>query len=285
MNFDLSSLLADDDAVRLPAVAAAREAPEHARSALATRLAFITREAARGLGAATQTARIGAVLEPRLMRGVFALSLLRVESAKACLVGIADEESAPVKNVLARALTGTETNDGRALLVYLLSDDEVRAEAIRAISVRPWPGIVRSLIEVAEGDDDAARLAAATVASCGATFPEETYAAADFLLELLDDDGAFEAAVDAILRHGRGFPGIAERAKRLAKEPGLRKPAGLCLLAFCTDIESSALLELALSGEKADADVAQTFLGGLLHDRDAAIRDAAQRAWKALDLR
>lgn len=282
---DLTSLLADDDAVRMSAVAAARAAPEHARSALATRLAFITREAARGLGQAQPNKRLGPVLGPRVARGVYALSVLRVEAAKACLFGIADEESAPVKAVLARALHGTESPEGRALLVYLLADDEVRGEAIRAIAAQPWPGVVRPLIEVAEGDDEAARLAAAPIARCGSAGGAEMFAAADFLLELLDDDGAFEAAVDALLHHGRGFPGIADRARRLAKEPGLRKPAGLCLVAFYTDIESSALLELALSGEKADPDVATAFLGALLHDQDEAIRDAAQRAWKALDLR
>ena len=40
------------------------------------------------------------------------------------------------------------------MLIYLLSDDDARTEAIRAIDAAPWPSVLPALIEVSEADED-----------------------------------------------------------------------------------------------------------------------------------
>jgi hypothetical protein len=274
----LEAILSDDAGQRDEALAAAARAPEHERSAFAGKLASHAR-------AAAETLEADGAREGELGRICIALSVLRVESAKSALLRLADEGSRVVKAALARALRETKTAEGRAVLVHLLSDDEARGDAILAIGAAPWPAVLPALIEVAESDDHAARLAAKPIARCGATAgPREANAAADFLLELLDDDVVMPTAVDALLRFGTGFPGIAARAKRLTKEPGSRKAAGLCLLAAYGDEGNASFLELALSGTKTDPDTSRVFLRPLLGDADGRIRSAAERTWKALDL-
>jgi hypothetical protein len=78
---------------------------------------------------------------------------------------------------------------------------------------------------------------------------------------------------------------VVERARLLAKEPGKRKAAGLCLMAACGTEGNSELLELAMSGAKADEAASRKFLDPLMKDSNEVIRHAAERAWRALDLR
>lgn len=281
----LEAILGDGDR-RESELAACSAAPEHVRAATATKLAAIAKEAAAAIAAAEERGASTAAQITRFSRAASALSVLRVEHAKRALLAIADEGSFGVRRALARALRGTTTSEGRAVLVHLLADDDVRVEAILAIEAAPWPEVLPSLIEIAEADEHAARFAAAAIARCGATAgPKETYAAADFLVEQLDDDTTLAATVAALMRWGTTFPGVADKARRLAKEPGKRKVAGLCLLAACTDEGSARLVELALSGAKTDAEVAWRFLRPLLEDEDERVRSAAERARKALDLR
>src|SRR5690606_19732747 len=101
--------------------------------ATATKLAAIAKEAATAIAAAEERGASTAAEITRLSRAVHALSLLRVEHAKRALLGIADESSFGVRRALARALRGTTTPEGRAVLVHLLADDDVRVEAILAI--------------------------------------------------------------------------------------------------------------------------------------------------------
>jgi hypothetical protein len=281
----LEALLGDGDQ-REAELAACIAAPEHVRAATATKLAAIAREAAAAIAAAEEQGASTAAEINRFSRAIHALALLRVEHAKRALLGIADDCSFGVRRALARALRGTTTPEGRAVLVRLLADDDMRVEAILAIGAAPWPEVLPSLIEIAEADENAARFAAAAIAKCGATAgPKETYAAADYLVEQLDDDSTLAATVAALMRWGTAFPGVADKARQLAKESGKRKVAGLCLLAACSDEESSRLVELALTGAKADAEVAWRFLLPLLEDEDERVRSAAERARKALDLR
>lgn len=272
----LEAILSDDVQARDEALSASASAPEHERSALAAKLALVARETT-GLGEESPKPRFG-----RACRG---LSVLRVEVARTALLRIADEGTKAAKAALAHALRETRTPEGRAALVHLLSDDEARGDAILAIGAAPWPEVLPALIEVAEEDDHAARLAAAPIARCGSSGgPEEINAAADFLVELLDDDVAFDPAVDALLRLGAGFPGVVPRATRLTKEPGKRKVAGLCLVAAFGDEGNARFLELALSGTRTDEDAARAFLEPLVKDPNERIRRAAERTWRALDL-
>ncbi|HVJ88438.1 MAG TPA: hypothetical protein VM580_01465 [Labilithrix sp.] len=281
----LNAILSDDARVRAAALAAAVSAPERERWGLATKLAVIAKESATALAEADVSSKEAAMQAAQLARSSIALANLRVDVGKSALMRIADEGTPVVKAALARALRETTSPEGRAVLVYFLSDDEARGDAILAIGDAPWPEVLPALIEVAEGDEYSARLAARAIAKCGATAgPKEAAAAADFLLEQLEYDGLFTLALDSLLRFGAGFPGVAARGKRLAKEPGKRKVAGLCLVAAFGDEGNAAFLELAL-GTRTDEDAARAFLGPLLRDSDDRIRAAAERTWKALDLR
>jgi len=282
----LEAILGDGDRQRETELAACTSAPEHVRAATANKLAAIAREAAAAIAVAEECGASTSAETVRLSRAVHALSLLRVEHAKRHLLSLADDTSFGVRRAIARALRGTTTPEGRAVLVHLLADDDVRGEALLSIGEAPWPEVLPSLIEVAEADERAARFADAAIAKCGATAgPKEAYAAADFLVEQLDDDSTLAAAVHALMVWGSSFVGVADKARRLAKEAGKRKVAGLCLLAACTDEGSSSLVELALSGGAVEANVAWSFLRPLLEDADERIRTAAERVRKALDLR
>jgi hypothetical protein len=281
----LEAILGNDEEARTKACAACASAPEHERSAFANKLAVVARQTAAAIASAEAAAQDTKARSTELGRACIALSLLRVEAAKSCLLRIADEGSAAVKRTLSLALRETTTTEGRSVLVYLLSDDDARDDAILAIGEKPWPAVLPLLIEVAEADEHSARLAARGIARCGATAgPDETNAAADFLLEQLDDEALQAVAVDALLRFGSTFPGVADKAKRLAKEPGSRKAVGLCLVAG-VDEGNAGLLELALSGAKADPEACRKFLAPLLADADERVRSAAERTLKALDLR
>lgn len=281
----LEAILGADERARLEACAACATAPEHERSAFANKLAAITRETATAIATAETSGQNTSALRAELGRACVALSLLRVEVAKSCLFRIADEGSIAIKRTLTAALGGTTTTEGRAVLVHLLSDDDARPDAILAIGHEPWPAALPMLIEVAEADADAARLAAKGIAKCGATAgPDETNAAADFLLEQLDDESLQAEVVGALLRFGSTFPGVATKAKRLIKERGSRKAVGLCLIAGI-DEGNAGLLELALSGGKTDEEACRKFLATLLSSSDERIRTAAERTMKALDLR
>ena len=289
----LEAILSDDPLARDEALGACSAAPEHERSSFAAKLAVVAREAAATFAAAVEAGEGTSAHEARFGRACIALARLRVEVARSALLRIADEGTTPIKAALAHALRETRTAEGRAVLVHLLSDDDVRADAILAIGCAPWPEVLPALIEVAEADDHAARLAAAPIARCGASGgPDELNAAADFLLELLDEDAAFDPAIDALLRLGAAIPAPATaalvptvaRAKRLTKEPGKRKAAGLCLLAAFGDEGNASFLELALSGTKTDEEAVRAFLEPLLVETDECIRTAAERTWRALDL-
>ena len=67
---------------------------------------------------------------------------------------------------------------------------------------------------------------------------------------------------------------LRKQAKRLAKEPGGRKAIGLCLLAG-VDEGNAALLELALSGSKADEAACRKVLAPFLADADELSRAIA----------
>ncbi len=197
---------------------------------------------------------------------------------------IADEGSYAVKAALARALRDTTTSEGRRVLVYLLSDDDAQPDALVAIGASPWPEVLPALIEIAEADDRATRLAARAIAHCGATSgPDEANAAADFLLDQLDDDAVLHATADALLRFGAGLPGVLEKGKTLAEaNGGARQAIGLCLVAACEDEALASLADaVANSGITPEA---RAYLEPLLNDRTERVRAAAERTWKALHL-
>ncbi|MBN9161382.1 MAG: hypothetical protein J0I07_10490, partial [Myxococcales bacterium] len=176
----LEAILGDNAAERSDALAASSSAPEHERSALASKVAAVARDTATALAEAGEAGQATSEYETSFKRACTALATLRVEIAKNTLLRIADEGTKAVKGALARALAETKTTEGRAVLVHLLSDDDARGEAIVAIGEAPWPEVLPALIEVAETDDLAARLAARPIAKCGAAAgPKETNAAAD----------------------------------------------------------------------------------------------------------
>lgn len=286
----LDALFDNDRSVRAAALTQMTAEREHQRWAIGSRVAFIAKEAADALARAEEVGGPTTALATKLTRACVALSVLRVDVAKACLFRIADEGTPSVKSVLAHALRDTKTTEGRAVLLHLLSDDDARSDAIvaigGAIGAAPWAEVLPVLIEVAEADDHAARLAMKAIGKLGATGGErERNAAADFLVESLDDDAIRSAATFALLRYGAAFPPIVmERAKRLAKEPGERKAVGLILLAaHAGDEGNAAFLELALAA-KTDEAAARAFLRPLREDPDARIQEAADRTWKVLSL-
>lgn len=282
----MDALLSNDAAAREAALAAAAAAPERERFALATKLTAVVRDAAVALEGAASVgdgSELAPAFEAHLARACVALAVLRVESAKNALLRVADEGTKPVKDALARALRTSRTAEARAVLVHLLSDDEARSEAILAIGEAPWAEVLPALIEVAEDDDQTARLAALPIARCGATAGSDAaYAAADFLLEQLDDEVVLGAAAVALLRFGAPFAGVAAKGRALAKEPGRKKACGVCLVAAFGDEGNAGLLELALSGPRTDEAAARTFLRPLLADPDERVRAAAERAARAL---
>jgi hypothetical protein len=276
----LDGILADETSLRAEVLRACALATEQQRSMLASALGAIAKDAAEAA-----LLEQGSANAKRFQRAVIGLSMLRVEIAKNALLRVADEGTLSVKAALSDALRETATPEGRAVLVHLLADDDARLNAIVAIGAAPWPEALPILIEVAEGDDDAARVAALAIAKCGATAgPLERNAAADFLLEQLDDDAVVVAAASALLHHGRDFPGLLERAKRITKEGGARKVLGLCLAAASGLDENATLLELALSSAPTDQAAARALLKPLLKDSDDHVRRAAERTWRALDL-
>jgi hypothetical protein len=140
------------------------------------------------------------------------------------------------------------------------------------------------LIELAEADDRSARLAIGAIARCAGSGLDESCAAADFLFELLDDDVLFDDAFDAVLHHGQSLPGLVDKARRLAKQGGVRKVGGLCLYAAYGTEGTADLLELALGGPKPDPAGARALLGPLRTNTSETIRSAAERTWRVLAL-
>jgi hypothetical protein len=280
----IEALLDDDAEVRERALAACATAPAHERSALAASLVAHAKAQAAAFVAAEE-ATVGAE-GARLRRLCLALSRMRVESAKKCLLRLADEGTPALKSLLADALRESGTTEGRAVLVHLLSDDDARTAAIVAIAAAPWPEVLQVLLELAETDDRTARLAVHAIARCGASSGvDESCAAADFLFELLDDEELLPDAFDAVLRFGHAFPGLLDKARRLAKESGRKKIAGICLFAAWGTDGTADLLELALGGPRADPEIARAFLEPLRGDATEIVRSAVERTWRVLDLR
>lgn len=270
---------ADPDA-RARAVASAPSLPSHLRSALATRLGAIAREAAASL-AEPGSAAEGEVASS-FARACLGLSVLRVEAAKNALLRLADEGTPLVKTSLAHAIGGGTSFEARAVLVHLLSDDDAIAAALVAIGRAPWPEILPALIEIAESDDRAARLAATAIAKSGVFGSAEAHAAADFLYEQLDDDDVLESAGLALLRFGRALPGLGRVALAACKGRGARKVFGLCLTAAASGADDGALGELARGGAIVDDAAARSLLDRLLADADPEVRSAAKRVASAI---
>ncbi len=133
---------------------------------------------------------------------------------------------------LAESLRGSTHQAARDTLLALLGDPDARDLAIVLAAEAPWPALLEPLTDIAEAEDSCARLAAFTIARCGALGgPAERAAAADCLYELLDDDATLVAAAVALIRLGHGFLGLREEARRLRSEAGLRCVVGMSLLA------------------------------------------------------
>lgn len=289
----IDAFFSDDLDARRAALESCARLPDHERFSLAAEVAGIAKRTADRLAYADETGGDTTASSIELGRAAVALSILRGEVAKSCLQRLADERSYAVKAALARSLRETRTAEGRNILVYLLSDDDAQADAILAIGAAPWPEILPALIEIAEADDRAARLAARAIARCGATAgPNEANAAASFLLEQLDDESVLFAAADALVRYGSRFTGVAEKARQMAEKgpraseaaasreasreaASNRRVAGLCILAAAGEpLDVMKPREIEAS--------AQAFLQSLRDDPDPTVRGAAARAGIAL---
>jgi hypothetical protein len=190
----VTDLFHSDEGLRTRALATLEGVPEHARASLAAKLIPYARDAATRVADATIPDP-----SPMLSRIVVALAHLRVESAKQCMLRLAQDECLPVKRVLARSLAGLRVPEVRPTLMALLSDDVARFFAIEAIRSAPFPEALRDLIELAEADDAIARVGVSVIAACArAGGPAERAAAADFLSELLDDEALAGPAKDAL---------------------------------------------------------------------------------------
>lgn len=269
---------------RRAALEACAQLADHERFTLAGEVAGIAKRAADRLAHADEAGENTISHATELGRAAVALSMLRGEVARSCLQRIADERSYAVKAALARSLRDIRTAEARSILVYLLSDDDAQADALVAIGAAPWPEILPSLIEIAEADDRSARLAARSIARCGATAgPNEANAAASFLFEQLDDESVLFAAADAIVRHGSRFTGVAEKGRALAADApsgpttSNRRVAGLCIMA-------SAGIPLDMMKPREIEDSARAFLQSLRDDPDPNVRGVAARTSLALGL-
>lgn len=288
----VNDLFHEDDGLRQAALAMLDAVPDHTRGALAAKLAPLARNAAVKLAEREGDPEAFA----RFSRTVVALAHLRVDGAKNCLVRLAEDESRPVKNAIARALAGNRTNAARIVILQLLSDDAARFEAIEAVRAAPWPEVLPALIELAEVDDAIARVAASVIALCGVSGgPDEANAAADFLMELLDDDALFLAALDPLVRHAPRLNGLAAKGAELARCTGARRAGGLALLA-ATGIDREASFE-QLFAMLARGDLLS--MNPLLHAMDASVllsgfararasasaevRASADRTWQLLE--
>jgi hypothetical protein len=141
-------------------------------------------------------------------------------------------QSAREKRAFAEQLRGVSTPEAREALLSLLGDPDARTTAVAVAADAPWPALLEPLTELAETDEPCARLAAFTIARCGAVCgPDERAAAADCLYELLDDDGTLIAAAVALIRSGQGFPSLIHEARRLGDDSGFRRIVGMSLLA------------------------------------------------------
>ena len=275
------AILGDDVARRRAALEGFANLADHERFTLSSEVAAIAKKTAEDLAEADESGRSTTALATELGRAAVALAMLRGEVAKNCLVRMAEERSYAVKAALARSLRETQTEEGRAVLVYLLSDDDAQADALVAIGAAPWPEILPALIEIAEADDRTARLAARPIARCGATAgPNEMNAAASFLLEQLDDESVVFAAADAIVRYGIGFTGVLEKGRRLAATTGNGRVAGLAIVAA-----TGASLDEFKTAKRTDIEErALGFLRSLRDDPDPRLRDAATLTYVALAL-
>ena len=93
------------------------------------------------------------------------------------------------------------------------------------------------------------------------------------------------AAADALIRYGRAFNGVSDKAKLLVTGDGRRRIAGISRMAAATKAsDDDALIALAGKRREADEKTAAAFLRPLRDDPNAAVRDAAERAWRALRL-
>jgi hypothetical protein len=285
MTAELDALLGDDDGAREQALGLLRAAPEHVRTAVAGRLAKILRYEANFIAIAEDHGETSALRRRDLERLLRALAIVDVAAARVPLVRLADEGTPSLKSTLARALRGVDSAEAHAVLAYLLSDEDARADALAAITEAPWPEVLPDLIEIAEVDDASLCLAIEAIARCGATSgPRERNAAADFLVEQLDDEELLATVVPALLRHGPDFPGVAARAERLVGDVGRRKVAGLVLLAGAGRTEDH-LRELATRKGPVELEASQLFLTPLLHDPSPSVREAAHRAALVTGLR
>jgi hypothetical protein len=278
----IDTLLDNDVVKRHAALEGCIRLADHERFTLSADMAAFARKTADTLAAADENGAPTTDLSKMLGRATLALSMLRGEVARNCLLRIADERSYAVKSALARALRETKTAEGRSVLVYLLSDDDAQADALVAIGASPWPEILPALIEIAESDDRAARLAARAIARCGANAgPNEAAAAASFLLEQLDDESVVFAAADAIVRFGARLPGVAKKARQLAAQDGNRRIAGLSIIAATGEPD---LASIAGRAREITDQNAHVFLRSLREDRNPAVQEAGVRTARALGL-
>jgi len=288
----VNDLFHTDDRIRARALATLADVPEHTRAALAAKLVPFAREAARNVaeGQPPSLPRVP-LADPSaaLSRIVVALAHLRVESAKSCLLRLAEDKSAGVKRVLTQSLGGLGILEIRGVLIALLSDDDARPAAIEAIRKAPFPEALPALIELAEADDALAREAIPVIAACArAGGAAETNAAADFLVELLEDDGLAVTAAETLLRHGASWTGVAARAKALLR--GERRALGHALLAATGEEASFGELFAACAREEVprvllhafDASLLLTAFARARASDDPALRANAEAAWSKL---
>lgn len=277
---DLDALIGEDETKRAAALHSVGQAPDYVRAGIATKLGPAARAAAAALAAEGTPASAS-----NLERLLGALAVLRVASAKHCLLRIADEGGREVKATLARALHGNTTAEGRAVLVHLLSDGESRDDALAAIAKRPWTEVLPALIELAEADGKAAELAIGPIAECGSRGTwREASAAVDFLFEQLDDDAMAVAATVALVGDElrRAFPELVAVAKKLAIRPESRRFACLCVVAADASVDDASLAELVRAGGKYGIDAARRQLEPFRAYPDDRIRASAERVVRAL---
>jgi hypothetical protein len=283
MSFE--AILGVDPKEREEALAEAHAAPDHVRSALVGKLAPVVREMA-AAGAAKEDLSQAAPFATGLEHMLRAIASMRVPAAKAFLVGIADEGTPAIKSVLARALRGVDAPEAHAVLGYLLSDEDARADAILAIAAAPWPAVLPTLIEIAEADEPSLRPALAAIARCGASCGDaERNAAADFLLEQLDDDALLPSVVEALLCFEAQFPGVEARAAALVRGEGegeARKIAGLCLLAGAAAPDETLATLARAAAPRVTAEAAAELLRPLLASGVARVRQTAERVARVL---
>jgi hypothetical protein len=253
----IDDLMQDDDTARKAALAALADAGEADRAGLVAGLAERSGPAATALATADAAGESADQAEAGVERAARALGQTGVAQAAAPLTALTRHASKAVRKKAVIGLFSVRTAPARQVLAEALAaeeDDEVRNDLADAIKSAPWAEVAPVALAAARRTAPfSQQLAAAVAASAAAGSDADRAAAAEVLLaqgrSASDADFRVQQrslqTLDALIRFGGGFPGVADAAGELtgSADPKLRT-VGLALRAAAGVDRDAALTEL-----------------------------------------